>query len=281
MGEGRGTQAPAALQVGQPEEHSLACGLPSSRSSLPQPAITAATAEEHQPEVSQQLATHREAIQRYIRGIVRDAAVAEDLTQGTLLRAHQKLATLEDPASLDSWLYRIATNICRDRFRRSSPRDRIRSLDEETAGDPERGPLPALTDAGPRLDKVMEQKEMSVCVQRYLPDLPDSYRAVILLHDATGMTNPEIAEMLGVSLATMKIRVHRAREKLGAALREACSLSADDRGVLVCEPIPPDTKDLRLSALDPVIRCAMATADPVGGVSLFVPISSIALRGSS
>jgi RNA polymerase sigma-70 factor (ECF subfamily) len=187
-------------------------------------------------DASQQLATHREAIHRYIRGIVRDAAVAEDLTQETLLRAHQKLATLEDPARLASWLYRIATNICYDRFRQSPPRDRMRSLDEEAANDPERDRSPTLTDAGPRLDKVLEQQEMSACVQRYLADLPDPYRAVILLHDEAGMTNPEIAEMLGASLATVKIRVHRAREELRATLRKACSFSADDRGVLVCEP---------------------------------------------
>ena len=192
--------------------------------------------------ISEELATHREAIERYIRGIVRDAAVAEDLTQETLLRAHQKLATLEDGSRLASWLYRIATNICYDRFRRSSAEGKSRSLDDEADGDQAAGRLPALADAGPRLDKVMEQKEMSACVQRYLADLPDSYRAVILLHDAIGLTNPEIAEMLGVSLATVKIRVHRAREKLGAALREACSFSADERGVLVCEPKPPKPK---------------------------------------
>ncbi|MHC4406477.1 MAG: RNA polymerase sigma factor [Planctomycetota bacterium] len=194
-------------------------------------------------DASQQLATHREAIHRYIRGIVRDAAVAEDLTQETLLRAHQKLATLKDPARLASWLYRIATNICYDRFRRTAARPQSRTLDDEATNDAERGRRPSLPDDGPRLDKVMEQKEMSACVQRYLADLPDSYRAVILLHDATGITNPEIAEMLGVSLATVKIRVHRAREKLGAALREACSFSADERGVLVCEPKSSEKKD--------------------------------------
>jgi RNA polymerase sigma-70 factor (ECF subfamily) len=89
----------------------------------------------------------------------------------------------------------------------------------------------------------MEQQEMSACVQRYLTDLPDSYRAVILLHDEAGMTNPEIAEMLGVSIATVNIRVHRAREKLRATLRKACSFSADDRGVLVCEPKSNRTKN--------------------------------------
>lgn len=195
------------------------------------------------PDASHQLAAYREAIRRYIRGIVRDASVAEDLTQETFLRAHQKLATLEDPTRLASWLYRIATNICHDRFRRLPAGDRIRSLDENAAADDERGRPPALTDTGPRLDKVMEQQEMSACVQRYLADLPDSYRAVILLHDEANMTNPEIAEMLGVSLATVKIRVHRARERLRAILRTACSFSSDDRGVLVCEPKPNKTQD--------------------------------------
>ncbi len=189
--------------------------------------------------IAEELAAHREAIARYVRGIVRDATVAEDLAQETLLRAHQKIATLDDPARLTAWLYRIATNLCYDRFRRTSERKQSRSLEDETAGDPADGRLAVLTDAGPRLDKVMEQQEMSACVQRYLADLPDSYRAAILLHDAIGMTNPEIAEMLGVSVATVKIRVHRARGKLGAVLRDACSFSADERGVLVCDPKPP------------------------------------------
>ena len=84
---------------------------------------------------------------------------------------------------------------------------------------------------------------MSACVRQYLADLSDSYRAVILLHDESGMTNPEIAEMLGLSLPTVKIRLHRARERLRAALREACSFSAENRGTLVCEPKPLTMKD--------------------------------------
>lgn len=194
-------------------------------------------------DASHRVAAHRDAIHRYVRSIVRDAAVADDLTQETLLRAHQKLATLEDPARLLSWLYRIATNVCHDRFRQSLPPGRIRPLEGDGDDDAERGALRILADAGPRLDKIIEQKEMSACVQRYLSELPDSYRAAILLHDEESMTNPEIAEMLGVSLATVKIRVHRARQKLRATLQEACSFSTDDRGVLVCEPKRPEGKD--------------------------------------
>ena len=197
-------------------------------------------------DLSAVLAVHREAVARYIRGIVRDDAEAEDLTQETLLRAYTKLSTLEDPTKLLPWLYRIATNATYDRFRQASYRYRPTSIegDTGTAGVPPA--LEVVPDDSLRLDKVMEQKEMSSCVQEYIEDLADSYRAVILLHEVQGMTNPEIAEMLGVSLATVKIRLHRARAKLRAALGEGCSFSEDDRGVQVCEPRPrrePESAD--------------------------------------
>jgi RNA polymerase sigma-70 factor (ECF subfamily) len=190
---------------------------------------------------SESLATHRDAIYRYVLGIVRDPPVAEDLTQETLLRAHRKSSTLDDRSRLVPWLYRIATNICRDRFRQASYRQRPGSLDSDEASD--ESPAQHVADSAPRLDKVMEQKEMSACVQGYLAGLSDPYRAVILLHDAEGLTNPEIAEMLDVSLATVKIRLHRARAKLRDALDRACSFSADERGVVVCDPKPSKNED--------------------------------------
>ena len=172
---------------------------------------------------------------RYILGMVRDPAEAEDLTQETLLRAYGKLASLEDPARLVPWLYRIATNVTYDRFRQASYRHRPQQLSEDGEG-PDREAVVDLADSGPRLDKLMQQREMSSCVQDYIAALPESYRAVILLHDVQGLTNPEIAEMLGLALATVKIRLHRARNRLRAALGEGCSFSSDERGVKVCEP---------------------------------------------
>ena len=195
------------------------------------------------PELLPKVASHRDAVYRYILSIMRDPAEADDLTQDTLLRAQTSLATLKDGAKLASWLYRIATNICYDRFRQPSFRQRGRSLDargEEADG---LGEADAPVDPSPRLDKAMEQEEMSACVQNYLTDLPDPYRAVILLHDIEGMTNPEIAEMLEVSLATVKIRLHRARNKLRAALEAGCSFSCDERGVLVCDRKGPEPEE--------------------------------------
>jgi RNA polymerase sigma-70 factor (ECF subfamily) len=186
------------------------------------------------PDLSTELTGHRDAIYRYILRIVRDPAVAEDLTQDSLLRAHDRLTTLESPSRLVPWLYRIATNLTYDRFRQASHRQRPQSL--EAADGSDRSLAETVEDPTPPLDKLMEQSEMSACVQKYILGLSDSYRAVILLHDAEGLTNPEISEMLGVSVATVKIRIHRAREKLRVALGQACSISADERGVVVCDP---------------------------------------------
>lgn len=182
-------------------------------------------------EATRLLGDHREAIFRFLLGMAGDPAEAEDLTQETLLRAHTRLASLEDETKLVPWLYRIATNIARDRFRQASWRRRQEPLELEGS---ESGL--AVVDAGPRLDKVMEQREMSDCVRGYLEGLSDAYRTVILLHDLQGLTNPEIAAFLGVSVDAVKIRLHRARSKLRAALGEGCSFSRDERGVTVCEP---------------------------------------------
>lgn len=186
------------------------------------------------PEVAERLAPQREAIYRYVLGIVHNPAEAEDLTQEALLRAYGKLDTLKDPARLVPWLYRIATNVTYDRFRQASYRQRPQPLSHE-ADAPESEAV-EVADTGPRLDTLMEQQEMSSCVHDYIAALPESHRAVILLHDVQALTNPEIAEMLGLSLATVKIRLHRARNRLRAALGEGCSFSIDERGVKVCEP---------------------------------------------
>jgi RNA polymerase sigma-70 factor (ECF subfamily) len=80
---------------------------------------------------------------------------------------------------------------------------------------------------------------MSACVRNYIEDLSTEYQQVILLHDLEELSNPQIAEMLGASLDTVKIRLHRARRKLQVALEEHCVLSLDEQGVLVCEPAEP------------------------------------------
>lgn len=165
---------------------------------------------------------------RYILSMVRDTAEADDLTQDTFLRAYQRRDSLRDEGAQTAWLYRIATHICLDRLRQYARRNPM-----ESDTDLDQVDLAELDT--PSLQQTLEQDEMSECVQRYLNRLSDSYRAVILLHDMHELTALEIAQLLGESLATIKIRLHRARRKLSLALQAGCDFSHDERDVLLCE----------------------------------------------
>ncbi len=165
---------------------------------------------------------------RYILSMVRDTDEAQDLTQEIFLRAYRQRDSLREAGAQTAWLYRIATHVCLDRLRqyaRRSPMESDTDLDQVEVAEPDT----------PSLQQAIEQDEMSACVQRFLNRLSDSYRAVILLYDMHDLSAPEIAQLLGESLANVKIRLHRARLKLKNALAAGCEFSYDERNVLTCE----------------------------------------------
>ncbi len=172
---------------------------------------------------------HRAAVTRYIRSLVRDASEAEDLAQETFLRAHRQRAALRDQAALESWLYHIATHVSIDRLRQRARtvRRHVDTVIED---------LPIADRDRPSQLTVLQQSEMSECVQRYVTSLSDAYKAVLLLHDADGLTANEMAHLLQLPLTTVKMRLHRARRQLGMALKNACAFGHDERGVFICDP---------------------------------------------
>jgi RNA polymerase sigma-70 factor (ECF subfamily) len=172
---------------------------------------------------------YHDRIYRYVLRMVRNPAEAEDLTQDTFLRAYRGRESLRDPEAVRGWLYRIATHVCLDRLRQRKP---LISIDGEEGKD--RISLPA--SEFPSVLEVTERKETSACVQRCLDFLPDRYRAVILLYEGHSLTAAEIAKLLGVSLATAKMRLHRAHRMLQQVMECGCDVSNDHRGMPVCQP---------------------------------------------
>ena len=173
--------------------------------------------------------TYHDRIYRYVLRMVKNPAEAEDLTQDTFLRAYRGGDSLRDPEAVRGWLYRIATHVCLDRLRQRHP---LVSLDSEKGEDRVKPPV---SESPSPLD-LWERKETSACVQRCLDFLPDKYRAVILLHEAHSLTAPEIAALLGVTLTTVKIRLHRGRRKLQQVMKCGCTVSKDERGLPTCHP---------------------------------------------
>lgn len=177
-----------------------------------------------------------DAIYRYILRLVHDADEAEDLTQEAFLRVHRHFSSLQEPTAIKAWLYRIATNVCYDRFRQAAFKSQ-ESINQDLDAVEER-----LEDLdSPGLEQVIDQVEMSACIQKYIERLSDDHRMIIMLHDLHGMTHPEIARQLNCSLETVKIRHFRARQKLKTTLAAECKFSTDARGVLTCDPkLPSD-----------------------------------------
>jgi RNA polymerase sigma-70 factor, ECF subfamily len=172
---------------------------------------------------------HRGRLLRYVTSMVRDRAEAEDVLQDVMLRASRGYADLRAEEALTTWLFRVATHACVDHLRQ-----RARRLPVETWT--ELDELVACDDSLPGVHQAVERREMSSCVQRLLGRLPDQYRSVLILADLEGLTAPEIGELLGLTLTTVKIRIHRARALLRRELETGCSFGRDERGVLVCEP---------------------------------------------
>ena len=175
---------------------------------------------------------YRDRICRYILGMVQSPAEAEDLTQDTFLRAYCARDSLRDPKAARGWLYRIATHVCLDRLRQRVPQVSLDGEDGARCRD-------SAASAAPSALEIAERAETSACVQRCLDFLSDRYRAVLLLHEAHGLTADEIAGLLGESPGAIKIRLHRARRKLQELMAIGCAVSESRSGVPCCQPKEP------------------------------------------
>jgi RNA polymerase sigma-70 factor (ECF subfamily) len=188
-----------------------------------------------QPSFSEIHEQYHPRIYRHILRLVQDPQEAEDLTQETFLRVYRQLTTLRHPEAIGTWLYRIATNLCYDRFRQPSYQKQIEPLEADEEN--ERLVEKYLEDLnGPKLDQVIDQIQMSSCIQRYLDRLAEDYRIAILLHDLSEVPCAQIARLLNCSLETVKIRLFRARQKLKGVLSAECNFSYNSNGVLTCDP---------------------------------------------
>jgi len=87
-------------------------------------------------------------------------------------------------------------------------------------------------------DQTVIRKEMSECIREFIDKLPSDYKTVILLSDLEGFENKEIADILQVSLDTVKIRLHRARAKLKEILNEGCDFYHNEQNVFACDRKP-------------------------------------------
>src|SRR5579885_2767863 len=168
---------------------------------------------------TEELARYEAIVQRYARHVYNVAyrmagneADARDLAQETFLRVYRALRRVEPDAPLESWLYRIVSNLYIDLLRKR-PRGRVESLDAPV--DTPRGELlREMPDPGSSPEAIIEREQLDATIQRALGTLSPDLRMVVVLSDVEGYSYEEIAMFLRVPLGTVKSRLHRARQIL-------------------------------------------------------------------
>jgi RNA polymerase sigma-70 factor, ECF subfamily len=140
----------------------------------------------------------------FVRSMVRNDELAEDITQESLVKAYFSLSRLENPASFKSWLFRIANNNTLDYLRKKKLAmvdvdDNIRETYVESAGSPEEGAL---------------SRARTEHIRSAMNKLKPDQRAILVMCDLQGLSYTEIAEALCIPFGTVQSRIFYARKKL-------------------------------------------------------------------
>src|SRR6266849_6225848 len=160
--------------------------------------------------------------------ITGNASDAEEVVQDTLLAASRKIDTFRGMADFGSWVYRITANTAYQKLRgRRSKRNEVSWEDLAPTFDEQGQHAEVAVDWSRRLTDPAIEGELKSVLSGAIDALPEDARTAFLLRDVEGLSNPEIAETLQVTLAAIKSRVHRARLFLRRRLANYMAVSLE------------------------------------------------------
>jgi len=155
-------------------------------------------------------------VYRLSMNMTRNVQDAEEVTQDVFLAVYRKIGEFDGRAAFSTWLYRVTTNaaLMKLRGRRSEPHLSIEGEGPTFAPDGHHARPVADWSELPE-DRLLSAERRRV-LEQAIEALPPDYKAVVVLRDIEGLSNQEVAEVLGTTMLAVKSRVHRAR----LALRE-------------------------------------------------------------
>jgi RNA polymerase sigma-70 factor (ECF subfamily) len=156
--------------------------------------------------------------QRYVFNLVYqhlgDIGEIEDVAQEVFLRIFKFIRKYRGQASLESWIYKIVLNYCRTHARRRSTLMKVFVPAMKTKDSDERSfeLLDALPDMTYDPAKTVEQRRIAEQILAAVHSLPEIYRNILIMREMNELSYEEIAEILGISIGTVKSRISRARD---------------------------------------------------------------------
>lgn len=147
---------------------------------------------------------------------------AADLTQETFLRALKAIKNFRGEADLKTWLFRIAVNESRNRFRWWTRRRRSQtiSLDAPLAAENETPLSDTISSGKENPEQEMMRHERQTALREALRDLPEIFREAVVCCDIEGLSYEQIAATLSINVGTVKSRIARGREELRRRLKD-------------------------------------------------------------
>jgi RNA polymerase sigma-70 factor (ECF subfamily) len=177
---------------------------------------------------------YHDAIENYLARLVSPLQAA-DLTQEVFTKVARGLHGFEGRAKISTWIFRIATNTALDYLRSLKPDDEHHRTDAsciETDSSDEAPDLPVSENPL----QCMIDMQMNACIREHVDKLPRIYRTVMVLSAFNELKTNDIAEILGISAQTVKIRLHRGRSMLKKILQQACRFYHNPAtGALACD----------------------------------------------
>ena len=156
---------------------------------------------------------HQAALFSFAFRYLRDATAAHDVVQECFVRLYFKAASFKPGSTVKTWLYTIATNLCRDRLRWLGRRRNDVALDAPTVAGNGKTRVEA-ADTSPLPSEQTAQADRFEVLQRAIDLLPHNLRLAVVLCSLEGKTHQEAAEILGTTPKTIELRIYHAKAKL-------------------------------------------------------------------
>jgi RNA polymerase sigma-70 factor (ECF subfamily) len=169
---------------------------------------------------SEMVARYWDRIYSMVHHLLRNQQDAEEVTQDAFIRAHRGLVNFRGESAFSTWLYQIATNLARNRYwywwRRK--RDKTVSFDQPVSADNSTPLLEVFATEMETPEDATVTQEFVTRIAEGMEKLGPKHREVLILRNVKNLSYEEIAEILAISVGTVKSRIARARESLRAKM---------------------------------------------------------------
>lgn len=156
----------------------------------------------------------------------------DDILQDIFVKIHRNISTVSNETKLRSWVYQIARNTIIDHYRKN--KTKTEELDIERLEDNEEEFLKIGNEcSGEGNSYESPSAEIAAGLREMVGQLPEKYAEALLLVEFNGLTQPELAEKLGISVSGAKSRVQRGRQMLKDALMRCCHFEFDRYGTII------------------------------------------------